>query len=125
MRTRMQESLPLKNYNSFDVAKFVCALMVVMIHVPPFGSSATGVVGWFNFGIQNYVARVAVPLFFVISGFLIFRGSLGSKVAVSYFIRYSKRIFRIYLFWTMVYLPWSIRNFIENDYGIWSPLFAM
>lgn len=56
------------NYSSLDIAKYICALLIIPIHVSPFTSDST-----LNFYFVNVLARIAVPLFFVISGFLFFR----------------------------------------------------
>lgn len=59
-----------QNYNSIDLAKFICSILVVMIHVAPFGTSIE--IKWIDnlsFLVRNYLARVAVPFFFVASGF--------------------------------------------------------
>ena len=55
-------------YPSLDLMKFICSILVVMIHITPFGEYE-----FLNFAIHNYVARIAVPYFFVTSGFLLFR----------------------------------------------------
>lgn len=60
------------NYNSFDVAKFICSIMVVIIHVYPFGVQETpNIFSHINFTLQNGLCRIAVPLFFVFSGFFL------------------------------------------------------
>lgn len=56
------------NYTNLDIAKFVCALLVVMIHAEPLADTASEM----NFFLVKILARVAVPLFFVMSGFFLF-----------------------------------------------------
>lgn len=59
---------------------FVAALMVVCIHAPAIDSCPTwGLSWWFVTFFQNGLCRVAVPLFFMISGYLIF-GRYGGRV---------------------------------------------
>lgn len=50
---------------SLDVAKFVCALLVIIIHTRPF----TGLSDVIDFYLVDVIARIAVPLFFAISGY--------------------------------------------------------
>ena len=57
-----------KNYKSFDIAKFVCCFLVVMIHVHPFESINKNM----DFLLIDIFAGIAVPLFFALSGYLLF-----------------------------------------------------
>jgi peptidoglycan/LPS O-acetylase OafA/YrhL len=53
-------------YNSLDLAKFICAIMIIELHTGPlsfFGSN----IGAVERGI---ITIIAVPFFFVVSGFL-------------------------------------------------------
>lgn len=57
-----------KQYYSLDVAKFIAALSVIILHTAPFQSYS----GALNYGFRNIVTVVAVPFFFITSGFLFF-----------------------------------------------------
>ena len=50
-------------YPNLDLAKFVCALLVVVIHTSPLENTAELA----HFYLNNVFARVAVPLFFAAS----------------------------------------------------------
>lgn len=96
-----------KNYTNLDLAKFVCALLVVMIHTEPLADCAPEI----NFFFVNILARVAVPLFFVISGFLLFgpmeyeSGRLSPcAVNISRILRYWTKIALLYGSWSLAYL---------------------
>ena len=56
-------------YELFDIAKFILSFLVACIHVDAFISINSDL----NFYFNNTIARLAVPLFFTISGFLIFK----------------------------------------------------
>lgn len=57
-----------------DFTKFVCAIMVVGIHIAPFGIQETNSVLYYaNFYLQNCVFRIAVPFFFVTIGMALFK----------------------------------------------------
>ena len=58
-----------KNYYALDVAKLICALLVICIHTGPLLDISSDA----NFVLVQVLARLAVPLFFVISGFLFFQ----------------------------------------------------
>lgn len=53
---------------SLDIAKFICALLVIIIHTRPF-SECSGII---DFYLGDVAVRIAVPLFFAISGYLFF-----------------------------------------------------
>lgn len=95
-------------YNAIDIAKFVCALFVISIHFNPFaGGSAGSLFQYINFGIANYLAHLAVPFFFVCSGFFLFQ-----KISLQSFSwvpirKYVIRIFTLYVIWSVIYLPFS------------------
>lgn len=59
-----------KYFFSLDVAKFICALLVIIIHTRPF-SVLSDII---DFYLVDVIARIAVPLFFAISGYLFFYG---------------------------------------------------
>lgn len=60
-------------YNTIDLIKFLCAIAVCLIHVPVFPDEPTKLMLYINFGFKNYLCRIAVPFFFTVSGFLLFR----------------------------------------------------
>ena len=62
-----------KNYNGIDLIKFVCAILVFIIHIPPFQGEVSEFTKYGNFGLQHFVCRVAVPFYFVSSGFFLFK----------------------------------------------------
>lgn len=80
-------------YNGIDLMKFVCALLVIGIHVEPFSGYPLLDEG---FGI---LTRIAVPFFFAASAFLYFRS--GNNAA--HLLKYVKRIFCLYLIWSLIY----------------------
>ena len=55
----------IKRYNSIDVFRLVCAIMIVSIHTQPL-SDINSFAGYFASGI---ITRFAVPYFFVVSGY--------------------------------------------------------
>ena len=40
-----------KNYNGIDLVKFLCAIMVFIIHIPPFRGEVSGLDKYVNFGL--------------------------------------------------------------------------
>lgn len=52
-------------YPGVDLVKFIAALLVVSIHISPVASYGKEI----DFFLRNYFARLAVPYFFIASGF--------------------------------------------------------
>ena len=83
-----------KQYDSLDLARLVLSLVVVGIHVNPFGPGSA---------LPFPLTRVAVPLFFLISSFLFFRSEKkGDMKALG---RFLERNGRRYLAWFLLLFP--------------------
>ncbi len=80
---------------AIDVMKLIMAFLVVAIHTEPFGFSF-----WLDKGF-GIVTRLCVPFFFVASSYFFFLKN-GSA------LRYVKRLFLLYLIWSIIYLPFDI-----------------
>lgn len=97
-----------KNYYALDIAKFLSAFLVVCIHTGPLlDVSDTG-----NFILVQIIARLAVPFFFVTSGFLFFKKidfdkTWDDEENIAYLKRYLWRLAKIYIVWTILYLPFT------------------
>lgn len=96
-----------KYYPLVDIAKCVMAILVVAIHTNP--QSTIG-----NPSLEYLILRVyqmAVPFFFVVSGFF-----LGNKIrgreSLQHARRWLIRVFVLYTIWTVLYLPYTF-------YGFW------
>lgn len=102
-------SLVQKEYKVLDVMKFVMAIVVVAIHTRPEMSFSSPLV----IRLFESVYSIAVPFFFMASGFLLFRKiSLPLDEAGEQRIKsYLKRMCRLYLVWTIIYLPLTIYGF--------------
>ncbi|MBQ2696154.1 MAG: acyltransferase [Clostridia bacterium] len=106
-------------YNSFDVAKLICAVFVVMIHVPPFGRQETmNLLSYLNFGLRHCLSRTAVPLFFIFNGFFLYKKTSLEAFSPVHSKTYFKRILKLYLLWSLVYFPISLINIVNNPKGI-------
>lgn len=99
------------HYTNLDVAKFVCALLVVIIHTDPL-SALSEIAGFY---LKDVFARTAVPLFFAISGFLFFGGLdfhddriRNSSENRKRLAKYVKRVAGLYLIWSLVYILLSL-----------------
>lgn len=89
---------------SIDVAKLLCAYLVISIHVSVFGNGYNRFAIYGNFFI-HLISRLAVPFFFVCSGFFLFRKMDEHSINFSAIKNYLRRIAMMYVFWSIAYLP--------------------
>lgn len=87
-----------------DLAKFICAYLIVALHVSPLSTVNQTA----NYYITQGAARLGVPLFFAISGYLFFQklyhpetGKFEKNNGIM--ISYCSRILTLYFFWNLVY----------------------
>ncbi|MDI9311840.1 MAG: acyltransferase family protein [Limnohabitans sp.] len=90
--------------NNLDILKVVMAFLVVALHIFPV-SKIEGVEGFISFEIASGITRIAVPTFFLISGYFL-RNKLND---MAYLWKYAKRILLLYIIWQLIYLPDLIR----------------
>lgn len=99
-----------KTYQYIDFFKFVCAVLVIAIHALPFSGISTSAFYW-----VDILARIAVPFFFIASGFFLFNNISATKLK-----NFISRLLKLYLFWFVVTLPHTIyKKFIlpESDFA--------
>ena len=112
-----------KQYYGVDLMKFIGAFFVVIIHVPPLKSVAP----FLNYALVNYLVRIAVPFFFVASGYFLFRKTTFDNFDIGIPIKYAVKNIKLYLIWTVIYLyPIIYYTIIHNEkgrtYGIWESI---
>ena len=105
-----------KQYNSLDLAKFIAAILIVIIHANPFSSYSSVVA----YAFRNIIATIAVPFFFVTSGFLfsVKLNSLNGEEKTGYFKKYFFRLLTMYLLWSAVYFIFVLTDWIINGFTI-------
>lgn len=91
-------------YNGLDVLKFCMAICVVAIHTKPFITNDT-LHSWVNPLLQT-----AVPVFFIISSFLLFKklNKLDRKEQNIALANYVKRIGLLYAIWFIIEIPYTL-----------------
>jgi serine/alanine racemase len=92
----------MKKYYWLDVVKFILSFLVIAIHIGPF-TSYNSVLNYF---FCEVLARIAVPFFFISSAFLFYVREKKIK-------RYCLNCYRMYVVWTIVYLPLYFIKFSE------------
>lgn len=64
----------------------------------------------------NAIFNLAVPIFFVYSGYLFaYKNKMDKKDKL---IKYSKHIVKLYILWSLIYLPICIQIYFENGWSI-------
>ena len=95
------------NYKLIDLLKFICAFLVIGIHTRPFQASSNLLDKLFYYDISNY----AVPFFYACTGYFLIIKSSEENLHANLILR-CKKILRIYLTWSAIYLPLTISGWI-------------
>lgn len=92
-----------KIYYGIDYCKLLCAVLIVYMHSVR-GSSQ--LVFW----VRDVFTTIAVPYFFIVSGFFYGKGLMyaGYDNSKEYTKRYFKRLFILYTAWSVLVIPVSI-----------------
>lgn len=94
-----------------DVFKFICSILVVIIHVSPFKNSPWQI----GFIFENVIARLAVPFFFVCNGYFVFRKIDYNNIDFNK-IKYTiLKMIRLYFLWSIIYIPYFIDKYINSQ----------
>lgn len=97
-----------KHYYAIDIAKFVSACLVICIHTGPLLDINTEA----NFVLVQIIARIAVPFFFIASGFFLYKKldlnrEWNDHSNINVLKHYVVRNAKIYIIWTILYLPFT------------------
>jgi len=91
--------------SDFDFLRFVATLAVITIHI------TAGYVTASNTAYTlNQVVRFAVPMFIVLSGYLLYYSSNKKQSLLSFLKKRLKKIVIPFLVWTLIYLLYSYRH---------------
>lgn len=98
-----------RNYTGIDIFRIVAAFLIVAIHTSPLSSfSETG-----DFILTRIIARIAVPFFFMTSGFFLISRYSRNTEKLNTFIR---KTCLIYTAAILIYIPINIyNNYFEMD----------
>ena len=101
-----------KQYGALDLAKFVAAILIIVLHTNPFSSYSSVI----SFGFRSIITIIAVPFFFLTSGFLFCTklNSLKENEKSDYFKKYFKRLGLIYLLWSAFYFIFVAIDWVKN-----------
>lgn len=97
-----------KQYNAIDLFKFIFCIAVVAIHTDPLIGLADQPI----YKIYHSFICLAVPFFFLSSGFLMYPAMAANKD--SYLLGQIKKYIYVYLIWSVIYLPLAIYHYIDT-----------
>ncbi len=106
-----------KSYNAIDIMKLCMAIVVIAIHTRPESVLADSL----GKEIVESIYAIAVPYFFIASGFLLFRKiqyplEAEGRVRIR---KYLKKICRMYILWTLLFLPFTIWGFAQEGMSLY------
>lgn len=107
----MSKNANSKTYPLIDIMKFIFAILIVAIHIPPLKDFSYPA----NYMITQCLSRIGVPFFFMAAGFFLFRNMNEESLDIGRIKRYCLRIFMMLIAWTMLYLPLIIWRAIHNE----------
>lgn len=102
------------SFNCIDLVKFICAILVCIIHIGLFARSESRLLGYADFLSKQAICRIAVPFYFVTAGFLLFR-----KIDITRIGDYKDRI-QNYCFKLLKLLGlWTLLLFVGSTVQLW------
>lgn len=84
-----------------DVMRLICAVLVISIHTRSCADININIDFWIN----DFIARIAVPFFFMTSGYYFYNKYINDN---KYLVKYLKNIISIYIIWSIFYIGWDI-----------------
>lgn len=97
----------------FDLLKFLMATVIVSLHAEVTTVMSPPAAGCF----ANFQA-LAVPIFFVLSSYLFFEKLKNTQAPIKNLWLFEKRLLILYLIWSVIMLPITLRNHDYLNYGI-------
>lgn len=104
------------NNNSIDIVKLIMAIFVIAIHTMPLYNINNEYIKI----ITESIFRIAVPFFFITSGYLIGNRlkSKNKKEKLEYIKNSISKNIKLYLLWSIIYLPINLIEYFTNNESI-------
>ena len=96
-------------YTSIDLFKYISSTLIVFLHVHTLEYYGAEL----NYYTSEVFCRLAVPFFFLTSGFLFYNGN--HQMNFNYTRRYCIRLLKLYIIWVSLYAPVIILINIERN----------
>lgn len=95
-------SVQSRNLNGIDLIKFICAILVFTIHVFPIRDGASATTDLINYVLLRGLCRIAVPFFFVCSGYFLFQKMSIYDLDVNIIKNYCFKILKLLGTWQLL-----------------------
>lgn len=102
-----------KEYPGLDLFRIIAVILVVMNHTYPL----VDINEIADFTLTRIIARIAVPFFFMVSGFFVLPTVMGENKNYNTLFKSVKKLAKLYLIATLIYLPIS---FYSGNIGLHS-----
>lgn len=93
-------------YENLDTLKYICALLIIVLHLRPFINFSNEL----DLAFNNIITRICVPIFFVITGYFVAKKETKNS---NYINDYIKKIIPLYLVWSAIYIPVLIGTILQ------------
>ena len=93
-----------QHYHAVDVMKITAAFLVILVHTYPFYEAVPSL----GFVCSNILGRIVIPFFFISAGYFMQIGRCSKDE--SYFRKYILRLLKLYLIWSVLYIPFGIHK---------------
>lgn len=111
--------IEMKRIKGIDFVKFICSLLVVMIHVSPFGEATSSTKFYLmNDFLQNYICRLAVPFFFICNGYFLEKKLSVSGNDCTIIKNIVFKTLKLYIKWSIIYLPINLVIILHDKSGL-------
>lgn len=108
-----------RNVSPIDIMKIICVISIICMYTSMFSSLSNTM----DFIVVQLFAKIAFPFFFMFASFFFFR-KIDFSIPLSDYqnkkrlISYLINIIKLYVIWTVLYLPFTIFNWIEEGFTI-------
>lgn len=93
-------------HENLDILKYICALLIIILHLRPFINFSDQL----DLAFNNIITRICVPIFFVITGYFVAKKEIKNS---NYINDYIKKIIPLYLMWSAIYIPVLIGTILQ------------
>lgn len=94
------------NYKNLDILKYICAILIIILHMRPFLNFSDEL----DLAFNNIITRICVPIFFLITGYFVAKKENDKD---HYIKNYIKKTIPLYLIWSLIYVPVIIVTIIQ------------
>lgn len=107
-----------QTHHGINVIKFISAILITTIHLFPLQKVSI----YLQAALMHGVARYGVPFFFVVSGYFLSKNVKNDKDGRKGYLMYAYKNAKLYLLWSLIYLPPKFLLLYRNKSGVWEKI---